>query len=389
VKLTFKADQLAAAVTWTARYAKPGHQVPILSGLLFQPLETDEDGGYAWTVTGYDYDHCATAALEPTNLEPLGVDDNLPERFVLHGRWLASLVAKLRGEVTLVVDDGQAVITSGRGRWTMPCMAAGEYPDLPADPPSIGTVAADALRPALEKVGVAATRDDVLPVLTTACVTANDGHLEIACTDRYRAARVFLTWLHKDMDPFLVDPAEFGQMLRDVNGEASILYDPDTNLTGIACGDRVLVSRGVDGKFPPVAQFFESPVGVHVTVSRAGLLEVLEQATVAADAATAVVLDFNADNRSLTLEAKVDVLSSDSSVEMDAAASATGWAAVKGAYLRDALRTIDTEYVTLGFKDEDGKQKPVQVTASGDDEPCEWVPDTTHQQLIMPIRYQR
>jgi DNA polymerase-3 subunit beta len=390
MKLTFKAAQLAAAVTWTARYAKPGHQVPILSGLLFQPLEPincdDSDAdACGWTVTGYDYDHCATAALEPS------VFDGEPERFVLHGRWLASLVAKLRGEVTLDIDNGVATITSGRGRWTMPCMAAGAYPDLPSDPPSIGAVQAATMRSALANVGYATHKDDgILPELTMACVTSTADHLQVAVTDRHRISRVFLPWRDKPDYRFLIDPDMFGATLPDSGVEAALLLDPDNGMTGVACGDRVLVSRGInDAKFPPVASFFERPVNALVTANRSALLDALEQATLTAEAKTLVLFEFDADSRSLTLEAHDKVLSSAGSVEIDAHVTVTGWSALSLRYIRDAVKAVATGYVTLGFEVTDGSPKPMHITSSDDDTATEWVPDTTHQQVIMSLKYDR
>lgn len=390
MKLTFKADQLASAVTWTARYAKPHSNTPILSGLLFEPLGNvdcesgeDVDAG-SWTVTGFDYDHCATSVLRPH------VYDGDGERFILHGRWLASLVAKLRGEVTLDVDDGVCTITSGRGRWTLPCMSTVDYPAMPEPPPVIGSLPAGDLRAALAKVEYATFNDaTVLPELTMACLSTADGHLEVAATDKYRISRTLRSWFDKDQDPWLVDAAAFMQMLPDASDEATLLYEPDTLMTGIACGDRVLVSRGREAKFPKTQPFFDRPLPVVVTVRRDDLLEAIEQAAAGADVKTPMALAFDADNRSLTLEANDTHLSASSSVEIDAYATDTGWAAVKFEYLRDAVKTLDSEYVAFGLEAPVGTVRPIQLAGTNDAEATEWVPDTTHQQLIMPIRYER
>jgi DNA polymerase-3 subunit beta len=378
MRLTFDAKQLASAVTWTARYANPRHQVPILSGLLFQPADEGD-----WTVTGFDYDHCATAMLEPeTAAGPF-------DRFVLHGRWLATLVSKLTGNVTLDIDNGVATITSGRGRWQLPCMAAGEYPKLPEDPASIGTVPAGELRAALARVAFAVSRSDAVPGLTMACLSSADGHLEIVATDKYRISRTFLPWLHKDQDPFLIDPEAFSQMLPDTREEAALLFDPDTLMTGVACGDRVLVSRGMDERFPAVGPFFDRPPTVLCTTNRDALLGALEQATLTADPLTPVVLEWNTEDGSLGLEAKDQQLSSAGSVEIDAHATEDGWSAIKLQYLRDALKIGDSEYVTLGFAGANGAAKAVQLASSEDEDAVEWVPDTTHQQMIQALRFDR
>lgn len=394
MKLTFDSRQLADAVAWTARYAKPTTPVPILSGLLFQPMPPDVDcdtgqpnaaGAANWTVTGYDYDHCATAALEPY------VYDGEPERFVLHGRWLATLLGKLgKGDVQLVVDDGVATITSGRGRWTMPCMAAGEYPELPTDPPCIGSVPAADLRGALERVSYAVGDDGVgLPELTMVCLGAADGQLELVSSDRFRVARAYLSWFAGDVEPFLVDADVVRQMLPDSSTDATLLFDPKTQLHGVACGNRVLVSRGMDaGKFPPVGKFFETPLTGVVAVNRAELLQVLDQATVCGEPKTKVLLAFDSEQRSLTLETQDAEMSTASSVEIDATANYTGHSAMRAGYLRDVLKVLDTEYVQIGLVSIEGAIKPVQLTGAEDDDVSEWVPDTTHQHLLVPVRYQ-
>ena len=67
-------------------------------------------------------------------------------------------------------------------------MSFSDYPEIPAMPTSTGSVAASDFAHAVAQVAVAASREEVTPVLTAVMITASTKELTMVATDRFRVA---------------------------------------------------------------------------------------------------------------------------------------------------------------------------------------------------------
>jgi DNA polymerase-3 subunit beta len=175
VRLTLPAADLAQAVTFAARALPSRPPTPVLAGLLLRA------GDDTLRVTAFDQELAATAATPAAVAEP--------GTTLVPGRLLADIAARLPdGGLTVHTDATRLRLSGGGVRFTLALLPAGDYPALPTPPGPAGQVDTATLAAALAQVGVAAGRDETLPVLTALSLRISGDRLSLAATDRYRVA---------------------------------------------------------------------------------------------------------------------------------------------------------------------------------------------------------
>ena len=76
-------------------------------------------------------------------------------------------------------------------------MSTTDYPDTPDFPEVTGKVSASEFTNGVAKVVVAASREEVTPVLTAVMITASSKELTMVSTDRFRVAVKVIPWTGK------------------------------------------------------------------------------------------------------------------------------------------------------------------------------------------------
>ena len=91
-------------------------------------------------------------------------------------------------------DDGKITVSCGSARFTLLSMPVEEYPTLPQVSEQTGVLPAEDFATAIAQVAVAASRDDVTPVITGVQLEVGDNSLSLVATDRYRVAVREIDW---------------------------------------------------------------------------------------------------------------------------------------------------------------------------------------------------
>src|SRR5699024_8613006 len=155
VRLRLDRDAFADAVVWTARALPTRPAVPVLAGMRMEAAEN----GASLRLSGFDYEVSTRASVRAETAE--GGSALVP------GRLMAEIVRNLpEGTVDIESQGSRIRITGGSARFTLITMPLEDYPSLPAMPPRIGAVPAQALTQAVRQVTPAASRADTLPMLT-------------------------------------------------------------------------------------------------------------------------------------------------------------------------------------------------------------------------------
>ena len=81
-----------------------------------------------------------------------------------------------------------------QGQFTLLSMPVEEYPTLPEVSENSGVLKAEDFANAIAQVAVAASRDDVTPVITGVQLEVSDNQLSLVATDRYRVAVREIEW---------------------------------------------------------------------------------------------------------------------------------------------------------------------------------------------------
>jgi DNA polymerase-3 subunit beta len=128
MNLTVSRKALADALTWVAQALPKNAQVSATAGTL---LTADERG---LSLSAFDFDRSHRAVVE--------ADVTEQGQALASGRFLATVVAGLRGDtVTLAIDGRTLTVTSGRSQYRTQLMEIEDYPSLPQFPAPVGTIA--------------------------------------------------------------------------------------------------------------------------------------------------------------------------------------------------------------------------------------------------------
>jgi DNA polymerase-3 subunit beta len=173
-------------------------------------------------------------------------------RVALESKVFQNLVRNLPDDEFQLTQDGDAVeIVSGRFRSRMSVADPGEYPTIPDVPPAGDySLPLDLFQLMLERVAFAITRDDPKFQLNGALVKLLPGEIEIAATDGHRLAVVRANAAEGE-PPF--EQQLFARKLLAELGRFSderVFISAGDNHLGFRMGERTLVSRIVELRFP-------------------------------------------------------------------------------------------------------------------------------------------
>jgi DNA polymerase-3 subunit beta len=275
-------------------------------------------------------------------------------------------------------------------------MAIEEFPIMPTLPEETGVMPADTLTEAIAQVGIAASKDDTLPMLTGIRVELRGDRVVLAATDRFRLAVRELDWsAPADLEAAVSVPAKTLTEAAKAGGSGSEVH---LSLgTGSAVGSEGLLGISSDGKrsttkllgtdFPQYRQLLPGEHTAVATMGVAELTEAIKRVALVADRGSQIRMEF--DDSVLRLSAGADDVGR---AEEDLEVEFSGQPltiAFNPTYLTDGLNSLHCDRVSFGFTD---PKKPAVLHAVDDDAahpagpgPFEAV-SSDYIYLLMPVR---
>jgi DNA polymerase-3 subunit beta len=263
-------------------------------------------------------------------------------------------------EFTIQVDEGKALMISGRSRYRFSTYPAAEFPKLPS---SDGGSLFCRLKPAdlssaLDRGTLCATPNEDYPqYLSSACLEMEEGVLKVVSTDKRRLALCKAEVTEAGEGKPMLLPIKSVKELQKVLGmmdrdeEISVLYD-DAQAYFIASGMEFAI-RKVESSFPDYARILPKTSSTTMYVDRTELASAVERVDV-------VVRDYN---RTVIMS-----LSNDGDCVLSGRAQEFGEAVesitcdVEGDSLRsgfntrffmDAIKALDGQVASLSFNGPD------------------------------------
>jgi len=302
-------------------------------------------------------------------------------RMTLESRVFQSLVRNLPSDdFVLRLDEGSVDITSGRFHSRLAVTDPAEYPTVPEVPESSDyQLPLDLFQLMLKRVDFAITKDDPKFQLNGALVKLLPGEIEIAATDGHRLAVV------RAAAPEETPPFEQQLFPRKLLTEFSRFSDDSVRISvgenhmGFWMGDRTLVSRIVDLRFPQYERVIVRDNPFRARVDRQELLSSLRRVSLMAhEKARGVRFRFDPAAGEMTL---VSMGSDKGSAEETMTISYQGEpidVALNAGYLMDVLQALDVDVVELQMKD--GNTQTVIVPVDDDSRLEEYI------YVLMPMR---
>ncbi|HEX4400267.1 MAG TPA: DNA polymerase III subunit beta [Galbitalea sp.] len=354
MKFQVNRDVFSEAVSFAVKLLPQRTTLPILSGVLLEATDS------VLTLSSFDYEVSAQTEVA-AEIEESG-------RVLVSGRLLAEIASRLpNAPVIFSTEESRITVACGSAHFTLLSMPVEEYPTLPQIAESSGSLPAEAFANAVAQVAVAASRDDVTPVITGVQLEVSKTNLSLVATDRYRVAVREIEWAASDSVTDSITALVPARTLTEIgktfghSGTISIAITStdERELIAFQADRRTVTSLLIKGNFPPVKRLFPEEVDNYAVMNTAELVEATRRVSLVLEREAALRFSFSIDG--LTLEA-IGSEQAQASETIDA--FLTGGDTVvslKPQFLLDGLGAVHSEFVRISFTKTDNPNKPGPV----------------------------
>ncbi|GAA2076013.1 DNA polymerase III subunit beta [Pseudolysinimonas kribbensis] len=354
MKFQVNRDVFSEAVSFAVRLLPQRTTQPILSGILLEA----SDG--ALVLSSFDY--------EVSSRTEVSADVEEPGTALVSGRLLADIASRLpNAPVQFSTDEGRIAVRCGSAKFTLLSMPVEEYPTLPQVDERTGVVPAEEFADAVAQVTVAASRDDVTPVITGVQLEVGETSLSLVATDRYRVAVRDIDWdggTTSSAGTAALIPArtlsEVGKTFAHSGTVAvSIVRGDDRELIAFSADKRTVTSLLIKGNFPPVKRLFPEQVDNYAVLTTSELIESVRRVSLVLEREAALRFSFSIDG--LALEAAgSEQAQAQETIEAHLHGEDTV-VSLKPSFLLDALQAVHSEFVRISFTKTENPNKPGPV----------------------------
>jgi DNA polymerase-3 subunit beta len=359
--MRFQADQevFSEAISFLVRLISPRPQLPQLSGVV---IEAEADG---ISLSVFDYEVSAKAKIFAAVEEP--------GKALVQAKLLSEIISKLPSESVLVDNSESRVqVHSGSSRFFLSPMSTSEYPAAPASPATSGKISGEIFSETISQVSIAASREEVTPVLTAIMISATSKQLSFIATDRFRVATKSVSWQSTLGNKEVLVPARaMSEISKTFAHEKEVqigFADSDKELISFSAGNKSVTTSTIKGKYPAVLTLFPESTPHFALLNTQDLISATRRVGLVVDRDKPLRYKFSSG------EVVLESIGSDVADAIEqVACSLTGeekTVSLKPQYLIDALSGIETDMVSLGFSsnpNNPNKPGPVLITPVGSD----------------------
>ncbi|WP_438854096.1 DNA polymerase III subunit beta [Agromyces sp. M3QZ16-3] len=357
MKFQVNRDVFSEAVSFAVKLLPQRTTLPILSGVLIQ---AEGDG---LVLSSFDYEVSSRTEIQ--------ADVEEPGTVLVSGRLLAEIAGRLpNAPVRVSTEESRISVTCGSASFTLLSMPVEEYPSIPEIGEQTGVVPAEEFASAVAQVAVAASRDDVTPVITGVQLEVRETNLSLVATDRYRVAIREIDWDgggvagEGDAASTALVPARTLQEVGKTFGHSgtisvAITSRDDRELIAFSADRKTVTSLLIKGNFPPVRRLFPETVDNYAVMNTAELIEATRRVALVLEREAALRYSFTADG--LTLEA-IGSEQAQASESIDAILTGDETVvSLKPQFLLDGLQAVPSEFVRISFTKTENPNKPGPV----------------------------
>ncbi len=370
MKIVVKKEDLASAVSWVFKSLSSRPIQNALLGILIEVADSI-------VLTASDLETTSTAKT-PGEVVRQG-------KVLVPGRLLSEIVKTLPNtDISLTQDGNKVMVVAGKAKFALPTQAVHEFPPVPKLPENSGVLKTEDFIEAVNQVGIAAGKDDSLPTLTGVNLKIEKDALTFAATDRYRLAVKNIIWSPKGIDvdsATLLRARTLTEIARSLgtNNQISIGISPSNSqekLIGFDAGDRTLVSRVLDGSFPPYSHLLPKERKSTALINREKFLDCVKRVSIVTDKTIPLKLNF-ADGV-MDLEAGGDEAQASENLEITFEGNPIQ-IAFNPSFLIDGLTAINSTEVHISFTE---SNKPAVLAEVNNGQPTD-----NYHYLLMPMKY--
>lgn len=296
------------------------------------------------------------------------------------GKLFFDLIATLPPGTLEISTEKEALIIKGEGiRAELMGQSAGEFPSLPRSRGKGMTLNTAEFSEKVERVGIAAARDDSRPVLAGLLWILAKDSLTLVATDGYRLGIDLLKKVAAEAvegsQKFILPVKamlELARVLEPGTEKVVVEFDPEKQQVVFGTAEVEMSSRLIAGEFPPYSSVIPTEKKIAVEIDRESLIDAVKRASLfASDNANVVKLEIGEDSVAVT--ARSDQMGKTQSTLPAEVTGEGATIAFNAKYLLDFLGSIGDEKVIL---ETEGSLKPVVFK----------MPAGEFVHVIMPVR---
>lgn len=302
-----------------------------------------------------------------------------PGRWVVDGKLFSGIVRKLPAEEVTwrMQGEGQAVVESGRARFTLQTRSAEDFPELTPMPERHWSISQNELRTMIRQTVFATAREESRPLLTGVLLEIDGNEIALAATDANRLAlrKGQLLQGGEDAVAAVVPAKSLNEVLRLLTSDQESVVDfgIQGNEVIFSLPQMKFVSRLIEGQFPDYRRVFPPELPVRFRIERNAFLDAVDRAALVTRNGTPFVR-LSVSNQSLAVtasEAEVGQAHEEIPVEQEGDDLEMSYQA---RFLMDVLRVIDQDHVEVHM----GKDLLPAVIHGVDDD--------AYRYVVMPVR---
>lgn len=362
MRFTVNRDVFSESVSFAVKLLPQRPTQPLLSGALI------EAEGDQLTISSFDYEVSARTTITAEVTEP--------GRALVSGRLLSEIASRLpHSDVEVSLLESRVEVRCGSATFSLPAMPAEEYPQVPSVDSISGAVPADEFADAIAQVSLAASKDDVTPVITGVQFEVSENSLTLTATDRYRVATRSIDWESQGAQETLTAlvpskiVTEVGKTFaNDGQVKVSIVKDGERELIAFTGSSKTVTSLLIKGNYPPVGRLFPTDINNYAVMNTAELVEAVGRVGLVLEREAA--LRFSFVEGTVTLEAAgTEAAQAVETVDVHLVGEEMV-VSLKPQFLLDGLRSTHSEFARIAFTrtDTPGKPGPVLITSQSSKE---------------------
>lgn len=362
MKITCTVENFKTAVITAERFTGRHITLPILSFILI----TAKDKKFF---------------LNSTNLET-GIECAIPGKIIKNGaiatpaKTLSQILQSIQDDaLTLSVDGYQLTISTPTSEVVITGLNPDDFPKLPTIKPEYSfTIPASEFVMALNQVVLAVATTDLKPELSGVFFYTTPGTLTLVGTDSFRLAEKALVNLAgvRDDASFIVPARTIHEILRTVPQDGELGVSVGEHQIVFQYNETKILSRLVDGTYPPYQNLFPKVYETTLSVRRDDLLQKIRLAAVFSSRLNDVTLKFS--------ENELEVATTNSET-----GRTTSQIPVKGRGKANSV-VFNHKYLTDGVQASGGEDVVLNLNGVTGPTLIQNSTDASFRYLLMPIR---
>jgi DNA polymerase III subunit beta len=273
-----------------------------------------------------------------------------PGEVCLPAKIISELVAALpSGNIEIETTDQGVEIRTDNYKTKIHSLPADEFPIIPhIERKQVITLPSQEFKKALESVIFAASTNETQPEISGVLFKTEPSGLRLVATDRYRLAEKQIPAPEIESREVIIPHRTVQEVIRII-GQQQVDFElilADTQLA-VVLGETEIVSRLVDGQYPPYQQIIPDSSTTLLVVETQELLSALKTSGIFSRSNNSVVLDYSSGEKQVKISAASHDLGESTITVPAEITGESGVILLNHRYVIEALQNISDAQITV------------------------------------------